>query len=86
MLILVLILVQKQQRGETRVLKYHSSTAARIRAIIEEKGFKQSAIAKKAGYRPSQVSHMLCGHRIITDNDCRKLAEAIGVNVSEFFN
>ena len=66
-------------------LKYKSSVAPRIRELIKEKGLKQTAIADKAGYEPIQVSQMLCGHRVITDNDCIRIAKAMCVPVAELF-
>ena len=46
-------------------------------AIINAKGLKHGAIAKKAGYSRQQFSYMLHGRKIITSDDVLRIAEAL---------
>jgi len=54
-------------------------------AIINAKGLKHGAIAKKAGYSRQQFSYMLHGRKIITSDDVLRIAEALDVTPNELF-
>ena len=46
-----------------------SVVALNVKRIINEKGYKQGAIAKKAGYNEKTFSNMLNGRKIISEQD-----------------
>lgn len=55
------------------------------RRIINERGFKNKAIAEKAGYTEKQFSNMLNGRRTITSTDVLRLSNALGVTPNDLF-
>ena len=62
-----------------------SIVAKNVRSIIEASGYKQCAIAHKAGYEPNVFSNMLCGRKLITATDIPRLASALGVDCNALF-
>lgn len=62
-----------------------SATAENIKVLIEKKCFKQSSVARKAGYSVKTFNNMLNGRKLITDIDVVKIAEALGVSPNELF-
>lgn len=56
-----------------------------IRKIIDERGLKQYAVAKKAGYTKQQFNNLLNGRRLITDIDICKITDALGVTPNDLF-
>lgn len=56
-----------------------------IRNIIDERGLKQYAVAKKAGYTKQQFNNLLNGRRIITDADIYKITRALEVTPNDLF-
>ena len=57
-----------------------------IKSIINKKGFKQGAIAKKANFTESEFSNMLNERRkLIRAEYLPKIAYALGVEVNELF-
>lgn len=59
--------------------------AGNVKQIISEKGLKQIAVAKKAGYTPNAFSTMLTGRKIMKPCDILQIAKALGVEVGELF-
>lgn len=59
--------------------------AENTKAIIDEKGLKHSAIAKKAGYSRQQFSYMLHGRKTITPSDVLRIANALEVTPNDLF-
>lgn len=55
------------------------------RKLIEEKGLKQTAVAKKAGYQYNTFNNMLNGRRIVTSEDVYKLAIALETTPNYLF-
>lgn len=55
------------------------------RRIIHEKGYKQAAIANRAGVSPKVFSDMLTGRRIVRADFIPNLAKALGVEPNELF-
>lgn len=66
-------------------MKNIPKVAIRIKALINESGYKQSAIAEKAGYNYQKFSRMLNGRTIITAEDVLPIAAALGVTPNEIF-
>ena len=53
-----------------------SIVAENAKRLIYEKGLKQQAVAKKAGYKYNSFNSMLNGRKVITSDDVCKLSEA----------
>lgn len=66
-------------------MKNVSIVAVNTKTLIKKSGYKQSAIAKKAGYSESQFSAMLNGRKIIRDTDIAPIAKALGVTPNHLF-
>ena len=62
-----------------------SVIAINVKRIIKQKGYKQGAIAKKAGINEKTFSNMLNGRKIIADYDASKIIIALGVTPNEIF-
>ena len=62
-----------------------SIIAKNVKDIMQEKCFKQSLVAQKAGYPYKTYSNMLNGRKIITDVDVMKIANALGVEPNELY-
>lgn len=59
--------------------------AKNIKDLIEKSGFKQKAIAIRAGYNPKNFSNMLNGRKTITAKDIIPIAKALGVEPNDLF-
>ena len=64
---------------------YNGNVPDNISRIIKDRGYKQSAIAKKAGLDDHQFTAMLKGRRIIKVSDIVAISAALGVKVSDMF-
>lgn len=53
--------------------------------IIKDRGLKQSAVARWAGYSNQQFTDMLNGRKIIKPCDILVIANALGVNIGDLF-
>lgn len=62
-----------------------SVIAHNTKKIIDQKGYKQSAIARKAGYDPKVFSRMMTGRKLIADYDIPPIADALGVTPNDLF-
>lgn len=56
-----------------------------IGRIIKERGLKQGAVARWAGYSDQQLTDMLNGRKLIKPCDAASIAKALGVNIGELF-
>ena len=56
-----------------------------LQILIASKGLKNIYVAQKAGFTPQEISDMLNGRRLIKACDIPKLADALGVEVSDIF-
>jgi transcriptional regulator with XRE-family HTH domain len=56
----------------------------RIHAYVRKSGFKQYAIAEKAGYEQKQFSAMLTGKKRIFPEDVERICAALKVEAGEF--
>lgn len=56
-----------------------------LNRIIEERGFKKSAVARWAGYSNQQFTDMLNGRKVIKPCDAMAIANALNVEVSDLF-
>ena len=57
---------------------------SKIARLIEEKGYKTSFVAKKAGIKPDLFSRALQGRRKITAGEFLRICETIGVDANVF--
>jgi len=69
--------LKKLDNEEAKVME--SVIAKNVKEIIKERGLKQSAVGKKAGYDYRVFSNMLNGRKIVTDVDVAKIANALEV-------
>nr|WP_278335053.1 helix-turn-helix transcriptional regulator [Clostridium merdae] len=72
--------VQRKER-----FRMDSNLAVSIRRIIRQQGYKQSAIAERAGINEKTFSNMLNGRKIIASEDIYKILAALGVTPNELF-
>ena len=56
-----------------------------VARIIEERGLKQRAVAKRAGMSDQTLSDMLNGRRLIKAKDILALAHALDVTPNDLF-
>lgn len=56
--------------------------AENIREIIDEKGLKQCAVAKRAGFTAQKLSDMLAGRAVIKAENVPPLCNALGVDAN----
>ena len=56
-----------------------------IARVIQEKGYKQSAIAKRAGYSRQAFCNMVNDYKIIRPDDVMRIADALEVKPGELF-
>lgn len=56
----------------------------KVREYIEEKGFKQAAIARKASMTKQALSESLNGKRQITADEYVRICDALGVSTNFF--
>ena len=68
-----------------KAAEYNSVIPKNISRIIESKGFKQIAIAEKAGFTARAFSDMMNGRRLIKVLDIIKISEVLGVTPNELF-
>lgn len=66
-------------------MKQVDPVAAGIRDIINERGFKQKAIATRAGFSIQQFSAMLNGLKILRAYDLFNISAALGVSIEEIY-
>lgn len=62
-----------------------SAIALNVKRIIRQKGYKQGAIAERAGFNEKTFSNMLNGRKIIADYDIPKIMAALNVTPNEIF-
>lgn len=62
-----------------------SIVMSNVRRIVLERGLKQSAVAKKAGYTYQQFNNLMNERKLVTDQDVIKLAKALEVTPNELF-
>ena len=57
--------------------------SSNILRIIQEKGYKQCAVAKKAGYSKAVFCNIVNDYRVIRPSDILRIADALGVTPDE---
>lgn len=67
------------------IAECNSSVPRNLNRIIKERGLKQSAVARWAGYSDQQFTDMLNGRKIIKPCDILAISDAIGVSVGDLF-
>ena len=68
-----------------QIAEYNKPVAKNIQSIIAEKGLKQCAVAKRAGFSNQQFNDMLNGRKIIKPCDALAISEALGVTMNELY-
>lgn len=61
-------------------------TINNIRRIIQEKGIKQTFVAKKAGMTDQQLTDILNNRRLLRVEHLSPLAQALGVSVEKLIS
>ena len=56
-----------------------------VQRILQESGYKQCAIARKAGYSRQVFSNMINNKRVIRPKDVQRIASALDVEPEELF-
>lgn len=67
------------------IVECNASVPKNLSRIIKERGLKQSAVARWAGYTSQQFTDMLNGRKLIKPCDVAALANALCVNVGDLF-
>lgn len=67
------------------IKEYNAMIPDNIRHIMKEKCYKQSLIAKKAGYGVNAFADMMNGRKIIKPCDVLNIAGALEVDAGELF-
>lgn len=62
-----------------------SVVAANVRRIIDEKGYKHSAVARRAHMKPQSLSDMLNGRKLIRAEHIPLLAKALDAEPNDLF-
>lgn len=65
--------------------QYNSIVVQNIRRIIQEKGMKQGAVARKAGITEKSFSEMLRNRRLIKASDIAHIATSLEVEPNDLF-
>lgn len=68
------------------ISEYNGNLPENIQRIISEKGYKQNAIAKKAGLTDQQLTDIIKGRRIIKVSDITAIAAALGVGIPDIYD
>lgn len=68
------------------ISEYNGNLPENIQRIISEKGYKQNAIARKAGLTDQQLTDIIKGRRIIKVSDVTALAAALGVGIPDIYD
>ncbi len=63
----------------------NSVVATNIKRIIEERGLKQSSIAKKAGFSTQGLNDMLNGRRLMRAAEIAAVIDVLDVDANELF-
>lgn len=61
------------------------STAEKIGAIIKEKGFKQCAIANKAGFSARELNDLICGRKVFRADYVIPICCALDITPNDLF-
>ena len=62
-----------------------SVVAANAKKIIEERGYKQKAVARIAGDDVKVFNNLLNGRKVVTDCDIIAISNALGVTPNDLF-
>lgn len=62
-----------------------SIVAMNAKLIMERRGLRQGYVAAAAGYDCKKFSNMMCGRKVITDEDVFKISKALNVPPNELF-
>lgn len=61
------------------------SIAAKVSVIIKEKGFKQCAIANKAGFSARELNDIICGRKVFRADYVIPICYALGITPNDLF-
>ena len=68
-----------------KIKDYNLVLPSNITRIIGDKGMKQCAVAKRAGFTNQQLNDMLNGRKIIKPCDALAISEALGVSINDLY-
>lgn len=66
-------------------MKTGADIANNVGRIIENKGLYQRFVAERAGFTQQQFCDMLNGRKVIRAEYIPRIADALGVNISDLF-
>lgn len=61
------------------------TTAKKVSIIIKEKGFKQCAVANKAGFSARELNDILCGRKVLRADHVIPICNALGITPNDLF-
>jgi len=61
------------------------TAAERVSSIIKRKGYKQGAIAERAGFTAKEFSDLLCGRKTFKSEYVCPICKALGITPNELF-
>ena len=64
---------------------FNRPVADNVSRIINEKGLKQCAVAKKAGYTTQMLNDMVNGRKLMKSADIVRLKNALEVSYNELY-
>lgn len=76
---------RKQGGGKMLTADYNATLPQNIIRIINMRGLKQCAVAKKAGFSKQQFNSMLNGRKIIKPCDALAIADALNVEMNDLY-
>lgn len=76
---------RKQGGGKMLTANYNATLPQNIIRIIDMRGLKQCAVAKKAGFSKQQFNSMLNGRKIIKPCDAIAIADALDVEMNDLY-
>lgn len=68
-----------------RISPTQIALASKVRQLREIRGWSQEDLSHKAGIHPTYLSGLECGRRNPTVKVLEKIANALGVNVTDLF-
>lgn len=71
--------------NKMKAAEYNAVLPQNISQIIGAMGYKQGAVAERAGLSPREFSDMLNGRRIIKALDIIRISKALGVTPNDLY-
>lgn len=68
-----------------QIAESNEPITSNVKRIIDDKGIKQVAVARKANFSPNDFSRMMRGRKLIKPRDVNAIASALGVPINELY-